>query len=171
MPRSKQKTVEDEFVAIKGWEDELSDRPGHLIRRCYQITMALHALQAQDIGVTQLQYVMLRTIQHHPGLSQRRLGEVAGLDRTTVGWVVTTLEGKGLLCRNDDPADRRHRPLQLTPDGLRKLAEMEPRVHAIQQQLLEPLDEDEKFAFIASLKKIVTAYNEYSRAPLRGNGN
>lgn len=169
MPRSEQKASDEEFGAIGGWEDELFDRPGHLIRRCYQITMALHALQAQDIGVTQLQYVLLRSIQHHPGLSQRRLGEVAGLDRTTVGWVVTTLEGRGLLCRRDDPSDRRHRPLELTPSGLQKLAEMEPRVHAIQKQLLEPLDEREKSAFIASLQKIVTTYNQHSRAPLRGN--
>ncbi len=152
-----------------GWGEELFDRPGHLIRRCYQITMALHAEVMKDLGVTQLQYVVLRTIRHHPGESQRRLGELAGLDRTTVGWVVVNLENKGLLRRHADGADRRHKPLALSPLGERKLAEMEPRVHALQQHLLAPLDDDEKFALVQSLQKIVMAYNDYSRAPLRAD--
>ena len=153
-----------------GWGEELFDRPGHLVRRCYQITMAMHAELMKDLGVTQLQYVVLRTIRHHPGESQRRLGELAGLDRTTVGWVVGNLENKGLLRRRTDGADRRNKQFELTRLGERKLAEMEPRVHELQQHLLAPLDEDEKSALVQSLQKIVMAYNDYSRAPLRTDG-
>lgn len=113
----------------------------------------------KDLGVTQLQYVMLRTIRHHPGESQRRLGELAGLDRTAVGWVVANLEKKGMLRRRPTAPTGRQKPFELTRLGERKLAEMEPRVHALQQHLLAPLDdEDENDSLVQSLQKIVMAY-------------
>src|SRR5665213_1606334 len=45
---------------------ELYNRPDHLIRRASQIAMALFIEEVQGVGVTQLQYVMLRAIRHHP---------------------------------------------------------------------------------------------------------
>jgi DNA-binding MarR family transcriptional regulator len=146
---------------------ELYNRPGHLIRRAYQIAMALFIEEVQGVGVTQLQYVMLRAIRHHPDESHRRLSELTAIDRTTVGWIVTSLEEKGLLVVRANPNDRRRRRLELTPLGIRKLRAINARMPRHQARILEPLNVAERKQFMHCLRKVVLSNNRYSRAPLR----
>ena len=151
-------------------DSELFERPGHLIRRCYQIIVALYLKEVEDVGLTQLQYLVLRMIKRHPRQSQRWLGESAGLDRTTVGWIVANLAAKGLLRRDTDAADRRHKRLEITPKGLEKLELVEPGVKRVQRRIVAPLEPEERKNFVLYLQKIVNEYNAYSRAPLRIDG-
>ncbi|GAB2894332.1 MarR family transcriptional regulator [Paralcaligenes ginsengisoli] len=149
------------------WITELANRPGHLIRRCYQILMALYTSETKDIGVTPLQYAVLRTVKHQPRRSKRGLGEIAGLDRTTIGWIISSLEKKELLAPTVESAHRRVKHFELTRTGERTLDVLDPRLNAMQDRILEPLHPSERMAFIRSMQKIVAAYNECSRAPLR----
>ena len=156
-------------TALDQWSGELYNKPGHLIRRCYQIVIALYIEEARGLGLTQLQYVTLRVISHYPGESQRGLGALAAVDRTTIGWVITTLEQKGFLRREADSRDRRQQCLKLTPLGQRKLKNVDARMQRLQARILQPLAPAERQTFIGYLQKIVLAHNEYSRAPLRAN--
>jgi len=149
------------------WITELANRPGHLIRRCYQILMAFYASETKNIGVTPLQYAVLRTIKHQSRQSKRKLGETAGLDRTTIGWIISGLEKKGLLEPTSESAQRRIKHYELTRDGEDIVAIMDPRLDAMQDRILEPLEPSERAAFVRSMQKIVAAYNEDSRAPIR----
>ena len=146
---------------------ELYNRPGHLIRRASQIAMALFIEEVQGVGVTQLQYVMLRAIRHHPRESHRRLSELTAIDRTTVGWMVASLEEKGLVMVKANPDDQRRRRLELTPLGIRKLRSIDARMPRHQARILEPLDVQERKQFMHCLRKVVLSNNRYSRAPLR----
>ncbi len=152
------------------WTGELSNRPGHLIRRCYQILMALYAGESDSLGVTPLQYAVLRTINHQPRRSKRRLGEIAGLDRTTVSWMIASLESKGLIRPTEDSVALRIKYFELTPQGRKMLNVMDPKLNAMQDLILEPLSESEKRAFLNSMRKIVATYNHLSRAPLHEDG-
>jgi len=129
--------------------------------------MALYIEETHGLGVTQLQYVILRAIHHYPGCSQRRLSELAAVDRTTVGWVVSNLERKGLVRRIAAPGDRRLKHLALTDLGLGKLKTVNSCTPRIQKRILKPLTVSERKAFMRYLRKIVLANNAYSRAPLR----
>jgi DNA-binding MarR family transcriptional regulator len=149
------------------WVGELYNRPGHLLRRAHQIAMALYIEEAQGFGVTQLQYVMLRAIHHYPGQSHRRLSVLTAVDRTTVGWVVASLEAKQLVVRVSDPSDRRVKRLELTALGLGRLKKINARMPRLQQRILEPLTETERRSFMHCLRKIVLTNNRFSRAPLR----
>lgn len=166
-------TLDDSFERLGFSEDadelvsELYNRPGHLIRRAYQIAMALFIEEVQGVGVTQLQYVMLRAIRHHPSASHRRLSELTAVDRTTVGWIVTSLEEKGLVMVKANPNDQRRRRLELTPLGIRKLKAINARMPNHQARILEPLDARERKQFMHCLRKVVLSNNRYSRAPLR----
>jgi len=150
---------------LDAWSKELYNKPGHLIRRCYQIVMALYIEEASGIGLTQLQYVVLRVINQYPGESQRRLGELAAVDRTTVGWVVNSLEEKKLIVRKSDAKDRRLLLLKLTPLGHQKLKAVDSRMQQLQARILEPLAPSERLQFVEHLRTIVLANNRYSRAP------
>ncbi|MPQ97196.1 MarR family transcriptional regulator [Modestobacter sp. I12A-02628] len=99
-----------------------ADSPGFLLwhatlRWQRQITAALAPL-----GLTHVQFVLLACAwwlgRRGDQPNQQRLARQAGVDVRMASQVIRTLEGKGLLERQVDPADTRARRLRLTPAGV-----------------------------------------------------
>lgn len=72
-------------------------------------------------------------------MSQRRLGDLLNLNRTTVVKLVDALEGKGWLERVRDEHDRRSYALRLTPSGQQALARLHQALDLGEQTLTQPL--------------------------------
>lgn len=142
------------------------DKPGHLIRRCQQIAVALFLERCAEFALTPPQYALLRTVAAEPGIDQITLGGRAALDRSSTARLCAALEGRGLLARVPDPADRRALLLSLTVAGAELLAAAEPAVMAVQEALLAPLEPAAREAFLAALLVLVRTHNARSRAPL-----
>ena len=134
---------------------DLGHMPGHQIRRLQQVAVALfaEALQARDI--TPAQYAALATLERQAPLSQAALAALVACDRATLGGVIERLDGKGWLQRARDPADRRQRLLDLTPNGRAVLRELHPLVDAVQQRLLAPLSASERRHYDALCLKLL----------------
>ncbi|MDE2005716.1 MAG: MarR family transcriptional regulator [Rhodospirillales bacterium] len=146
---------------------EVHDKPGHLIRRCQQIAVALFLEGCAEFDLTPPQYAVLRVIEAEPGIDQATLGGLAALDRSSTARLCAALEARGLLRRAPDPADRRARRLSLTPEGTALLARAEPAVASVQEKLLAPLPPPQRQAFLTALHTLAAAHNALSRAPLR----
>lgn len=134
--------------------EDLYGKPGHLIRRCQQIAVALFMEECAGHDVTPIQYAVLSVLAARPGIDQSTLAGLAALDRSTIGDVVARLARRGLLRRAPDPADRRSRVLGLTPSGRRKLGAVESAVRRAQRRMLAPLDREERAVFLALLAKM-----------------
>lgn len=141
-------------------------KPGHLIRRCQQIAVALFLERLAPLALTPVQYATLAAVEAEPGVEQIRLAGLLALDRTSVGRVVLALEDRGLLRRDADAADRRVKRLVLTPAGRALRRRAAPLVEAVQQDILAPLSAAERRAFLAALGKLTRLNNDASRAPL-----
>ncbi|MGC2857457.1 MarR family winged helix-turn-helix transcriptional regulator [Novispirillum sp. DQ9] len=144
----------------------LHHMPGHLVRRCHQISVGLFHEVCGETGLTPIQFAILSGIESHPGIEQIQLSKLAGVDRTTIGNVIYRLEGRGHIQRQSDDKDRRIKRLTLTDEGRAILEAVRPMVEEVQALLLGPLDDAEKEQFIRLLTKLVLANNEGSRAPL-----
>lgn len=143
------------------------EKPGHLIRRLQQISLALFLDQTRAFDITPVQYSALIAIGNHPGIDQTALCNVIAFDRSTIGDVVGRLEKKKLVKRHNGSLDRRTKSLTITPAGRRLLREIEPAVQATQRLILAPLKSGQRAAFMTMLKHLVYLNNERSRAPLR----
>jgi DNA-binding MarR family transcriptional regulator len=143
----------------------LEEQPGFYIRRLQQIAVAVFLEETQAHGVTPVQYAALYAVQRQPGLDQRTLAGVIGLDTSTLGGVIERLERRGLLTRQVAPGDRRMRLLHATPVGTDLLAAIEPAMRHAQQRMLAPLPPAERAQFLALLKQVVDGNNAHSRAP------
>ncbi len=154
-------------AADAGAAAELVDMPGHLLRRCQQIAVALFLQECRADDLTPLQYAVLKALDQHGELDQNRLGGLTALDRTTVSTVVGNLERRGLVARRRSRADRRHNAITCTPAGGALLRRAQPAVDAAQARILAPLAADEREGFLACLKKIADGNNLESRAPLK----
>ena len=145
----------------------LNEMPGHLIRRCHQISVALFHQECASCGITPQQYAVLRVLATHDGADQITLAGLAAFNRTTAGELVVKLERLGFLTRQDGSEDRRVKNLFITRAGRELLKDIDAGVRRVQERLLEPLDKAQRKRFIACLARIADVNNELSRAPLR----
>ncbi len=143
------------------------EKPGHLIRRLQQISLALFLEETEGFDITPVQYSAVLAIENHPGIDQTALCNIIAIDRSTVAEVVTRLERKKLIRRTPGTTDRRTRQLSITPAGRKLIDDIESAVQSTQKRILEPLTASERTALMRMLKKLVHLNNEHSRAPLR----
>lgn len=139
--------------------------PGHAIRRLHQISVGIFHQEAQDLGLTPVQYAILQTVHNHPGTDQRSLARLIALDTSTTAGVVDRLESRALLTRNASPDDRRVRLLTLTRDGEALLQQAIPRMQHAQELILGPLSPEQREQFMQLINLLVTENNDLSRAP------
>lgn len=139
--------------------------PGHLIRRLHQISVGLFLSELEPLGMTPVQYGALQLISNQPGIDQRTLARSIALDASTTGGVVDRLNSRGWIERRTSPEDRRARVLAITAEGRAVLAQAQPAMRRVQEQILGPLTPRQQTEFMHLLTKLVTQNNEHSRAP------
>jgi DNA-binding MarR family transcriptional regulator len=126
--------------------------PGHLLRRAQQVHTDLWAARVD--GLTGPQYATLVAVAGWDDVDQRRAGELASLDKSTLAEVVRRLTLKGWLERVRDPADGRRRLLVL-PEGCReRLAVVTEQAQSVQLALLAPLAAGDRGRFIDLLGQV-----------------
>ena len=92
-------------------------RPGYLVRRLHQISVAIFLGEMSDLDLTPVQFGALTIIASRPGIEQSVLGEEIGIDRVNVGDVVLRLIKNDLVRRVVSRRDRRFKEVSLTPKG------------------------------------------------------
>src|SRR5580704_6837883 len=101
----------------RGSLQELRRRPGFMIRRAHQIGVAVFLEETAELRVTTTQYGILYVLDARPDIDQITLARLLGLDRSTTGMVLETLEDGGFVRRKVAVHDKRRRSLSLTPAG------------------------------------------------------
>jgi DNA-binding MarR family transcriptional regulator len=145
---------------------ELYRRPGFMIRRAHQIAVSVFLEETAELGVTSTQYGILYLLERRPSIDQITLARLLGLDRSTTGMVLKTLEQGGLVRRVVKPTDRRRRRLELSQAGRDLLRELATPAGRAVERLLAPLDAQERTSFLSLLEKLTSAFNATSRVPL-----
>jgi DNA-binding MarR family transcriptional regulator len=147
-------------------EKDIYSKPGHLIRRLNQISVAIFMAETEGFDMTPVQYSALLAVRNHPGIDQTTLMEIIAFDRSTIAEVVWRLESKKLLKRLVAKTDRRARMLFITPTGRRILSVLTPKVNKVQDVIMQPLPLKERAVFMQLMKSLVDLNNGRSRSPL-----
>lgn len=147
--------------------NQLYAMPGHLVRRCHQISVGIFHEVCKGFDLTPIQFAVLWGVKSNASIDQVQLSRIVGVDRTTIGNVILRLENRKLVSRGVDAKDRRVRILSLTEQGEKLVDEVLPFVDTVQDQLLEPLSNIEQKQFVRLLSKVVRLKNESSRAPTK----
>jgi DNA-binding MarR family transcriptional regulator len=103
--------------------------------------------------------VVLAAIDERP-MSQRDLGERLDLGRNTMVGIVDALEGKRLVERRRDPADRRANRLVVTERGGEVLAASRPIMRRCDAQLTERLDVRDRARLAALLRELLAGLGD-----------
>lgn len=137
--------------------------PGFLIRRLQQIATSIFIEKAKQHEVTPIQFAAMNAIAHHSDFDQRQIARTIAIDRTTMNSVTKRLEQRGWIER---VRRGRRLDLSLTPQGANVLHEVERSVADHQNELLAPLSQKDRKAFLALLQRLVEGNNQLSRVPV-----
>jgi MarR family transcriptional regulator, lower aerobic nicotinate degradation pathway regulator len=143
------------------------ETPGHLLRRCHQIAVAIFLDECQAYDLTPLQYVTLSALAFHGPMDKATIGGAVALDRTTIAVVVKNLEERGLATTRPSDHDRRAKLIKITTKGLNLLSSAQAEVAEAQERTLAPLTPKERGELLRLLGKIAEENNLLSRAPRR----
>lgn len=108
----------------------------------------------QPHGLSPAQFRVLQVVSAHQPISQVKLGELTGTDRTTIVAIVDRLEAIGAVERKRDEADRRSHALVTTQQGESLLPQARALVQSAEDTLLASLDAMERTTLRALLIKL-----------------
>lgn len=147
----------------------LASMPGHLLRRCQQIGVAIFLEACSEFDLTPLQFAVLQTLINDGAQDQVTLGGATAMDRTTTALLVRNLEQRGLIRRAKSKQDQRAKIVSISAAGKKLLNAALPAVEAAQQRILAPLSEGESGQLMQLLEKLAENNNALSRAPARSH--
>lgn len=123
----------------------------------YRLRLAQQAV-FRDFGATVSELSpgrvgILLLIEAYPEVTQSRLAQAVGLDRSTMVGVLHALEAQGLVERRRG-ADRRTNGLLLTPSGRVLVAGLKRRIRAHERRVASRLTAEERGQLLRLLAKL-----------------
>jgi len=139
---------------MAGPKFDLSDSPGHLLRRAQQYAFDLFSAEIGDSNLTPRQFAVLLTVQQNEGLSQTDLVKRTGIDRSTLADMISRLINRKLLSRTRTKEDARANSVKITAAGRKQLAKHTAMVRRAENKILGPIPAGQRAGFMKALKAI-----------------
>ena len=127
---------------------------GYQLRRAHVLFFQHFAARLSDRDITPGQLGLLILISRNPGISQTALAKAAGIERSTLGEAVGTLEKRGLVVRKPVPRDRRSHAVHLSEHGERALEEIMPPVRRHEAEATAGLSPSEREQLLGLLRRL-----------------
>jgi MarR family transcriptional regulator, organic hydroperoxide resistance regulator len=110
-------------------------------------------------GISMWGYIVLTALVEQPVRTQAALAQAIRADKSRIISVLDELQGRGLIRRQPDEADRRVHLLSLTPEGDRLRRSVEAGIRRSEEEVLAMLPAADREVFLRSLKAL------YKRRP------
>jgi DNA-binding MarR family transcriptional regulator len=123
----------------------LTGRTGYLLYQSGLLLVQAAEAALEEAEGAGLRYLLvLELLGSRTDTSQRMVGELLDIDRTTIVDLVDKMEKNGHVKRTRNPHDRRRNDLNLTDSGHSALAAMARIVHDVESDLLSVLSAENK---------------------------
>lgn len=139
------------------------DRSERQITKIAREASKLTVQLMREDGIGTAEYDFIHLVRHNPGITQADIREILRIDKGAAARRAASLEAKGLLVREKNPADGRSRLLYATEEA-EKLKESKADIEAaFYEWLLRELSQDEREGFCKILNKLYVRSKSESR--------
>ena len=135
---------------------QLRSRLTYLLKHALIELDGLHRKLLAPAGVSARELAVLLLLDAREPESQQQAAQRLGVDRTTMVALLDALEGKDLVVRRPDAADRRRNVVELTEHGRATLRRATRASDEAERRLLAVLDEDEATQLRDLLTRLAT---------------
>jgi DNA-binding MarR family transcriptional regulator len=118
----------------------------YLVKRVELAVRARIEEIVRPAGLTTNQYTALTVLERHDDMSSAQLARLSFVTAQSMADVITSLEGRGLIERHRDRADRRRLVVSITSAGQVLLDRYRDEIAALEKSMLAGLSEDETAA-------------------------
>jgi DNA-binding MarR family transcriptional regulator len=132
----------------------LAERLGYVLRRAQIAVFRDFFAAFAPFEIKPAQYSILTVIERNPGLKQTQVCDALGIKRTNFVAMIDELEGRGLVRRDEAPADRRSYALVLTPVGTALMPKLHDTSAAHEQRLIVALGKRRHSEMTGSLSEL-----------------
>ena len=132
----------------------LPDLLGYHLRRAQAAVFQDFAASMNGANLTPGQFGVLALIEANAGLSQTRLAQILGIDRSTLVAVIDKLERQGMVERAARPNDRRSHALKLSRQGQGRFEALAQQVKQHEARIARRLSARERRTLIELLRRI-----------------
>ncbi len=127
-----------------GLHDALVRHTGYLVSRVGMFAQRHFAARIETLGLTPRMWGAMNVLDAEGPISQHALGGLIGMDPSTMVATIDELEARALVERRRHPSDRRAHALHMTAAGRDTLQQVRRLAAQAQDQLLAPLDGEER---------------------------
>jgi DNA-binding MarR family transcriptional regulator len=117
---------------------------GFLISRSGVIATRRFAARLETLQLTPRMWGAMNILDAEGPITQHALGRAIGMDPSTMVATLDDLEARGLVERRPHPSDRRAHALHMTDEGRRTLRRGRELAKQAHNELLAPLNPDER---------------------------
>jgi DNA-binding MarR family transcriptional regulator len=124
--------------------EALMRHTGFLISRMGMVAQKQFAERIEQLGLSTRMWGALNVLEAEGEITQHALCKSVGMDPSSMVSTIDELEAKGLVERRRHPHDRRAHALHLTDRGRETLARGRELARSAQEDLLAPLNQEER---------------------------
>ena len=128
---------------------------GNLYRAAGVVRNHFERTVLAEHSLTWTAWVVLWVVWVWDDIETRHAASEAGISKSTLTGVVTTLESRGLVKRRTHPGDGRRVLLALTPRARKLMDDLFPQFNTQEAQAVAALSAEELETFTGALRKIV----------------
>jgi DNA-binding MarR family transcriptional regulator len=144
---------------------------GFLISRLGVIATRRFAALLEKLQLTPRMWGALNVLDAEGPITQHALGRAIGMDPSTMVATLDELEARGLVERRPHPSDRRAHALHMTDEGRRTLRRGRELAKQAHNELLAPLNPDERQQLHDMLLRLVQSAGGPDDAPPAANAD
>jgi DNA-binding MarR family transcriptional regulator len=119
-----------------------ADQAGHTLYMVKQLEQVIRSHLDEllrPLGLTTLQYTALTVLERRDGLTSAQLARHSFVRPQTMHEMITSLDERGFIQRERDPANRRVLLISLTQQGRRMVAKYDEEVRRLEEVMLSDL--------------------------------
>ena len=130
---------------------DLGNSASHLLHRAQQMAANKSAAALKSAGITLRQFSVLSAIAEEEGVSQSKLVDITGIDRSTLADMAARMEATKLIKRVQSKTDARAKSLTLMTAGRKALQKATPGVLEADVSLLDAIAVSRRGTFLKTL--------------------
>jgi|SRR5277367_513741 len=127
---------------------------GFLLQRAHNILRDRLIEVLDGTGINLGHVAILGSLTAENGLTQKRLSEHTGIEKSSMVNFLDALERDGWVTRTTHPTDRRAHLVQLTLAGARRFSMLGPRLQEVEADFLSSLHSSERAQLASLLQKL-----------------
>jgi DNA-binding MarR family transcriptional regulator len=143
-----------------GLHSALTRHTGFLINRIAVVARKQFAARLDSLDLNLRMWGVLNVLDVEGAITQHALGRSVGIDPSSMVATIDELEARGLVERRRHPSDRRAHALYLTEAGTETLARGRALARQAQDELLAPLDAEEREELHELLLRVAMAVDK-----------